>query len=266
MKKFLAIAAIAAMIPVSALAQAAAQNKNDTTNWTGFYAGLYVGGAIGSSNAQTATVYSSTGYFATTSVPAIAITGNQNLNYLGAVGGAQFGYNWQFAPKWVLGAVVDYGAFKTSGSATGTTVYPCCSPTTFTITQNVTTSWMATIRPRVGYTVGKRSLLFISGGAAETQLNYSSLFTDTFASANESASASVLKTGWTIGGGGEYALDKHWSLGAEYLYVDFGSIQNAGTVLTTISGGGDPSWPSNVFTHTAILTGNIARFNVNYRF
>jgi outer membrane immunogenic protein len=264
MKKFLAIAAIAAMIHVSALAQTAAQNKNDTTNWTGFYAGLNVGGAIGSSNAQTATVYSSTGYFASTSVPAIASTGNQNLNPDGYTLGAQFGYNRQVAPKWVLGAEADFGAFKTSGSATGTTVYPCCSPTTFTITQNVTTDWMATVRPRVGYTVGKRSLLFISAGAAETQFNYSSLFTDTFDTANESASASVLKTGWIAGGGLEYAINKHLSSRAEYLFVDFGSVSNAGTVLTVNSG--VYSWPENPFTHTATLTSNIARVSANYRF
>jgi outer membrane immunogenic protein len=266
MKKFLAIAAIAAIIPVSALAQAAAQNKNEAINWTGFYAGLNAGGAIGSSNAQTATVFSPTGYFATTSVPAIATTGNQNFNPLGAVGGVQFGYNWQVAPKWVLGAEADFGALKTSGSATGTTVYPCCSPTSFTITQNVTTDWMATVRPRVGYTVGKRSLLFISGGAAETKVNYSSLFTDTFASANESATASVLKTGWIIGGGGEYAVNKHWSARAEYLYANFGTVSNVGTVFTTIEGGNTYTWPASTFTHTATLTSNIARLAVNYRF
>jgi outer membrane immunogenic protein len=264
MKKVLVIAAIVMMLPVAVLAQAAAQNKNDATKWTGFYAGINVGGAFGSSNAQTATVYSSSGYFANTSVPAIAITGNQNFNPVGVIGGGQFGYNRQVAPRWVLGVEADYDAFKISASATGTTVYPCCSPSTFTILQKVSTDWMATVRPRVGYTAGKRSLLFISGGAAETKINYSSLFTDNYANANESATASVLRTGWIAGGGGEYSLNKHWSARAEYLYANFGSVKNAGNVLSAFS---TPiSYPANPFTHTATLTGNIARVAVNYRF
>ena len=266
MKKLLAIAVMAAMIPVAVLAQAAAQNKTDATIWTGFYAGINVGGAIGSSNAQTATVFSSTGYFAATSVTAIAATGNQNLSLVGVIGGGQFGYNRQVAPKWVLGAEADYDAFETSNSATGTTVYPGFSPTAFTITQKVSTDWMATVRPRVGYTAGKRALLFVSGGAAETKINYSSLFTDTFASANESATASVLRTGWIAGGGGEYAFDKHWSARAEYLYASFGKVSNAGTVLTASGGGSTIPYPTNPFTHTATLTSNIARVAVNYRF
>jgi outer membrane immunogenic protein len=197
-------------------------------------------------------------------VPAIATTGNQNLSLDGVIGGGQFGYNRQVAPKWVLGAEADYDAFKTSTSATGTTVYPCCSPTAFTITQKVSTDWIATVRPRVGYTAGKRGLLFISAGAAQTKINYSSLFTDTFASANESAAASVLRTGWIAGGGGEFALDKHWSARAEYLYASFGNVKNAGTVLTAYSP--PVSYPTNPFTHTATLTSNIARVAVNYRF
>ncbi len=272
MKKFFAVAALAALIPASALAQTAGQHNkdatkqhNDATNWTGFYAGFNAGGALGSSNAQTSTVYSTTGWFAPSSPPAIAITGNQNMNPKGYVLGGQFGYNWQIAPRWVLGAEADYGAFETSDSATGTTVYPCCSPYTFTVTQSVSTNWMATIRPRVGYAATRRSLLFLSGGAAETRFSYTSLFTDDQADNIESASASVLKTGWTVGGGWEYALDKRWSARTEYLYADFGSVSNVGTVMTS----NYPytyTWPANIFAHTATLSSNVARIAVNYRF
>jgi outer membrane immunogenic protein len=31
------------------------------------------------------------------------------------------------------------------------------------------------------------------------------------------------KTGWTVGGGVEYAIDPHWSVRAEYRYDDYGS-------------------------------------------
>jgi outer membrane immunogenic protein len=267
MKRFFAIAAIAALIPVSALAQTPSTNttkhNSDATNWTGFYAGLNIGGAVGSSNPQTATTYVSGDFFQTTSVPVVNSTGSQNLTPKGYAGGLQFGYNWQFRPKWVLGAEADFGAFVANDSVTGTTVYPCCAPYTFSIAQKVSTDWMSTFRARVGHTVAKRSLLFVSGGAAETQIHYSSLYTDDYDSANESANASVLKTGWIVGAGGEYALNKRWSTRAEYLFADFGTVSNAGTVMTDTY---LPSSQSNPFTHTATLKSNIARIAVNYRF
>ncbi|MEP6707537.1 MAG: outer membrane beta-barrel protein [Pyrinomonadaceae bacterium] len=37
------------------------------------------------------------------------------------------------------------------------------------------------------------------------------------------ASLSTTKTGWTVGGGGEVGLNKHWSLKFEYLYLDLGN-------------------------------------------
>jgi outer membrane immunogenic protein len=278
MKKIFVLAAIAAIVPACALAQGGAPKPG---NWTGFYAGVNAGGVIGVSNAKTASVYSSTGYFQTTSVPAVNSTGNQNPNPDGEAGGAQFGYNWQIAPRWVLGAEADFGAFETNGSASGTTVYPCCSPYTFTIAQVVSTHWLTTVRPRLGYTVGTRSLLFVSGGAAETLLHYSSLFTDTDTSANESASTSVLKTGWTAGAGWEYALSNHWSARAEYLYTGFGTVSNAGTVFTIIESeeetvrpaasihteaGTTYTFPTTTFTHTANLNSNIFRIAANFRF
>ncbi|MGB9405910.1 MAG: outer membrane beta-barrel protein, partial [Terracidiphilus sp.] len=233
MKKFFVVAAFAALIPVSVLAQTAGQLSKDATNWTGFYAGFNAGGTVSSSNAQTSTVYSTTGWFAPSSPPAIAIAGNQNLSPQGYVLGGQFGYNRQIAPRWVLGAEADFGAFEASDSASRTAVYPCCSPYTFTVAQSVSTTWLATIRPRVGYAVTGRSLLFISGGAAKTQLNYSSLFTDDESNNNESASVAMLKTGWVLGGGWEYALNRYLSARAEYLYADFGSVSSAGTVMTS---------------------------------
>src|SRR5215472_7639891 len=46
-------------------------------SWNGFYAGIYIGVGFGHARAQTSTVFSPTGYFASSSVPAIAAVGNQ---------------------------------------------------------------------------------------------------------------------------------------------------------------------------------------------
>src|SRR5215472_7643435 len=78
------------------------------TDFKGFYVGGYVGGAHGSSDAQTTTVFSPTGYFATTSVPAIATAGAQTLSADGFSGGGQAGYNFQ-TRNLVLGPETDFG-------------------------------------------------------------------------------------------------------------------------------------------------------------
>jgi hypothetical protein len=80
MRKFFVVFAVVALIPVLALAQTTDQHKNDATAWTGFYAGLYVGGATGSSNAQTGTVVAASGASLVTSyVQQINSAGYQNL-------------------------------------------------------------------------------------------------------------------------------------------------------------------------------------------
>jgi opacity protein-like surface antigen len=181
-------------------------------------------------------------------VPAIASTGDQNLNPPGYAGGVQFGYNRQVFSKWVLGGEAEFGALVANDSVSVKTVYPTDAPYYFTIAQKVSTDWMSTVRARVGHTVAKRVLLFATGGAAETRLRYSSQFTDDAWKAAESSNASVLKTGWIVGGGGEYALNRHWSARAEYLYSDFGTVSNAGSVMTETYDGTEPE---NPFTHTA---------------
>src|SRR2546423_14665076 len=62
-------------------------------DFKGFYIGGYAGGVKGNSNAFTSTIFSPTGYFANSSVPAIAAAGNQPLSPRGFNGGGQVGFN-----------------------------------------------------------------------------------------------------------------------------------------------------------------------------
>jgi outer membrane immunogenic protein len=97
-----------------------------------------------------------------------------------------------------------------------------------------------------------------------TSVDYSSLFTDTFATAHEGADKTSTQAGWAAGGGVEFKVKKHLSLKGEYLHTDFGSQTNTATDLTAFT---PPiAFPTNVFTHTASLTGNVYRFGFNYRF
>lgn len=232
-------------------------------NWTGFYVGLNAGGAWNNSNATTTTVFSPTGYFALSSVPAIAIAGNQNINRSGFTGGLTAGYNWQ-ASNWVVGIESDFNYFGVKGSTSATALYPCCAPTNFTVNSSVSSDWLFTLRGRAGVLVTPALLLYGTGGLAVANVKANYLFTDTFATANESASISSTRYGWTAGVGGEYALMNGWSIKAEYLYVDLGRTSVTSTNLTAFT----PAipFPTNVFTHTIDLRSNIGRVGLNYKF
>ncbi len=64
-------------------------------------------------------------------------------------------------------------------------------------------------------------------------------------------------TGYTVGGGVEYALNANWSARVEYRYSDFGRVSNA----ITAAGG---FW--NGYTDTHYVTENLVMVGLSYRF
>ena len=75
-----------------------------------------------------------------------------------------------------------------------------------------------TIRARAGYTSGME-MLYVTGGWAwlnnTNTLNYPPL--------NISDNTSATHNGWAVGAGWEHAINRNWSVKAEYLYMSFGS-------------------------------------------
>ncbi|MCG2639803.1 membrane protein [Bradyrhizobium sp. CCBAU 11434] len=232
-------------------------------DWTGFYIGGNVGGQWGSADPTTSTVFSPTGYFAASSVPAIAAVGAQNVNSSSVTGGFTAGYNWQVS-RAVLGLEGDINYFGFKGGATGSAVYPCCAPTAFTVSSQVSADWLATIRGRIGFLAAPTWLLYATGGAAIAEVKGNFNFTDTFAAATESAAIRDTRVGWTAGAGTEYAFGGGWSLKAEYLYVDLGRASATSTNLAAFVPA--ISFPSNVYTHSVDIKSNIVRVGVNYKF
>jgi len=241
----------------------AAATSAYAADFKGFYAGVNVGGAWGSANAFTSTVFSPTGYFATTSVPAIATAGAQQLRPTRFTGGFQAGYNFQ-RNNWLLGVEADMGSMHLNDTASKTAQYPCCAPTNFTVTQSINTSWLFTLRPRFGFVAGS-TLLYGTAGLAVTNRNFQEVFTDTFATAAENGGSSENARGWTAGGGAEFKSHQHWSYKAEYLYANFGDVSVTSTNLTAFT---PPiAFPTNVFTHRLNdFHVNLFRFGVNYHF
>jgi outer membrane immunogenic protein len=232
-------------------------------SWTGAYIGLNAGYGWGDSEVVTSTVFAPAGYFRPSSVPAVNAAGAQTIKPNGFTGGGQIGYNWQASPVTVVGLEADFEYFGLKGSSTSGAVYPCCAPTAFTINQSVKTDWLATFRARLGYLVTPNALIYVTGGGAVTDLKGTFIFTDTFATANESASFSSTKLGWTVGGGVEWTLWSGWTAKAEYLFVSFPSASVTSNNLTAFTPA--VASPTNTFTHSADLDAHIARFGLNYK-
>jgi outer membrane immunogenic protein len=160
-------------------------------NWSGFYIGGHLGGGFANS---------------AWSDP---FTGaNNTFNSLGFLGGGQLGFNAQWNAL-VLGLEGDFtwtgAGLKGHGTdSIGNSI-------------NTTVNWTSTVTGRIGAAFDSL-LIYGKGGLALAQ-DQSSL-TDLGGS---TSSTTFLRTGWTVGGGLEYALSNHWSARIEYDYLSFGS-------------------------------------------
>jgi len=183
-------------------------------NWTGFYVGINGGGGFGRSSLSNT-------------------RGTTAFNVDGGLVGGTLGYNYQIN-RLVLGLEgdidwADINGNTSNGICTGIT----CS------TKN---DWLATVRGRVGYAFD-RFMPYVTGGAA---------FGDVKTSMTGFSGQTNTQTGWTAGGGLEFAINGPWTAKVEYLYVDLG-------------GDTCPAANCGLSTNTNFHT-NIVRAGLNYRF
>lgn len=231
--------------------------------WTGLYAGFHAGWGW----AADATGTASSAFAASAISPFEPVT--LPLSSSGAVAGVQLGYNWQFAPRWVVGVEGDIsatglkttqGASTTSGMATCTVPGAACG--SVTMTQDV--NWLATARGRLGYVIGP-GLAYVTGGAAFANVGDKADATQVFlvTSTYYPATANTTKPGWVLGAGYEFMLGNDWTLRAEYLHYGFDSVRaTTGPVLPSpVAVGGLSAtyvWsPLNI---------DIMRLGLNYKF
>lgn len=231
-----------------------------TADWEGFYFGGNLGQGHASSEVRTSTVDSPTGYFAASSVPAIATAGAGDLDPNGFTGGIGAGYNWQSGAG-VFGLEMDWNSLSADDSRSATATYPCCAPTAFTVNQKVKANDLLTFRARAGYATNN-SLFYVTAGWGQTRVRIDDSFSDTFANAAESFSVSKRKSAGVYGIGYEHSFQNTWSMKLEYLYGNFGNVSGTSTNLTT----GLSTWPTSVFTHSADLKLNVFRIGFNYHF
>ena len=230
-------------------------------NWAGYYVGGLVGGAWGSFDPKTSTPGEPLLEFAPSSLTAFNNAGTQAIKPSGFIGGADAGYNWVFG-NYLAGIEGDIESFQLHGNASsGPLVQPCCAPSSFILSSSASTTWLATLRGRIGWIAGNNWLFYGTGGFAFTKLHGNFSFSENFYGAPpENASISGEKTGYTVGGGIEAPVWPNWTLKAEYLYVRFGTVAGSGSY-------GPPVLVSPLpFYHSIDLHANIARAGLNYHF
>ena len=214
---FAVVGSLRAQFPASAQAVANPPPPSPVPvfTWTGFYLGGQIGYAWGD-NDGTVAFATPGGLFGSD-----ALVGNDAQ---GVIGGGHLGYNLQI-DQWVVGA---------EGTVDGTTLsrnvlVPVIDPTGATpggtVTGTVRSGLQGSIRGRAGVAFD-RLLIYGTGGVAfagfDTDLQISG--TDAVGPFFASGSRSSTRTGWTAGGGVEYAITPNWSVFGEYRYSDFGHI------------------------------------------
>lgn len=165
-------------------------------DWSGFYVGVF--GGAGFTNHDISN-----------------FGGSANYGGSGGTAGGAIGANWQFGSL-VLGVEAD-GAWASSRSNDAFELGP---------NDATTLRSTASVRARAGWAID-RFLVFLTGGWAHGGLRHTDtdpvLGTDSFTTS---------RSGWTAGGGLDYAFTPQLIGTFDYRYYDFGSFGRDGTPLT----------------------------------
>ncbi|WAC58316.1 TonB-dependent receptor domain-containing protein [Brevundimonas sp. SL130] len=250
-------------------------------DWTGFYVGSHMDWGQYSARGNTTS--------ATGVASAVAASERVDRQARAATGGLQFGYNRQFAGRWIAGVEVDGGASPAKGReiyvATELDTGRYADKEIIQAEYRYEYNWNASARLRLGQSFG-RTLVYGSGGLALQNERQTRI-----QSRSSSASAALpfglvtrpyfseeteeLRLGWVWGGGAEIAFSDHVSLKAEYLYSHFGDedfqFDRASRNINRGYTSGGVTVPSGADDaigriSTSELHLHTVRFGLNYRF
>lgn len=174
----------------------APMNNTPYYNWSGFYAGVFAGGAHG---VWTVDFYRNNNH------------GHAEEGADGVAFGIYGGYNYQFANRFVIGAELDFG--KSTASQNNNVFDNDTSLAKFGV--------FGSARARFGYAFD-RLLLFGTVGVAAASL--SNNIQKGRNAGEEVVWEDQVKAGFTAGAGVEYAFTRNWIGRGEYVYTDYGTV------------------------------------------
>jgi outer membrane immunogenic protein len=174
-------------------------------SWTGCYIGGNVGGQWANFD----------GDISVAAVPVVlpsgAVVAVTNDSTSGVVGGGQIGCQWQTG-AWVFGIEGDGGASSLKRDfAVVNPVFPFVVGDAFRFENN----WQASVRGRLGYAFD-RWLIYATGGVQFTNVEATAALVGF-----PIVQVDKTLTGWTVGGGVEWAFTNNFSLGVEYRFAKY---------------------------------------------
>jgi outer membrane immunogenic protein len=261
-KKFL-LAGIAAATLCGAPALAAPPAP--LFNWNGFYVGGTGGGAWTSAGVTLNTVNGTSPLYAASDIPGLNALGSPTLNDFNGIYGGKVGFNSQ-SGIYVFGIEADYSSFHFSKSKFSTgdpfVGFPA-PPGLASFTTSVSTSWLATVRPRIGFTVNSSSLVYFTGGAAFGNVRFANTYLGFSPSGagfeGEASAASGTKAGWVLGWGVDTVFAPNWIASLEFLHVELAALHAAGLVTT-----GNAN--TATFNFSTKIQSDIVRLGLAYKF
>lgn len=278
--------------------------------WTGFYAGLNAGYAWGTNSNTNSSLWQSGSwspydntvgaFFSGTSfVGGTLGQSRQSMTQSGFIGGAQFGYNYQWGQNIVVGFETDIQGTAIRGNSTNNGIMSGSATTTTSsgYTYNGNTNgyvntavsagldYLGTARGRVGYLYSPTMLVYgtaglayggawanvTANGSTNTNIIYNGLapspwayptVTQTYTGGGNS---SALLVGYSAGGGFEWMFMPSWSLKFEALYYNLGNMNVSTNAIAGSSWGQTALWggdPYQAYAGPGVVSGNTS---VNYQ-
>jgi outer membrane immunogenic protein len=234
--------AIAADLPIKA---APAPVQEAVFTWTGFYIGGHVG--WGWARTKNKILEADNNFF-----PQNHVLRNDVDGFLG---GGQIGFNYQTG-QFVFGVEVD-GTWSDIGGRNGT---PAVLLANRLSDNEGSVHAIVLATGRLGLAYGN-ALFYVKGGGAWARFDNVNFSRNT---ANNTilqvTSGNENRSGWTIGGGLEYAFSGNWSVKGEYNFVDFGNERVTRTGLNYGTG----EHVTRFREHDTTV--QMVKFGINYRF
>ena len=232
-------AAITSMLAGGLLSSAA--NAGGDAPAPANWAGLYIGAHVGYGSEDTTWTHKDINPFSATNGGGPIVLPGETFSSDGAIGGGQFGANFQFN-QLVAGVEVSYAAADlTNAHAISPGVFN--QPATSSVESSIESIFTAT--GRLGVTVGSQGLIYVKGGYAGGHINYKGTDTSGFGYSFENSSWA---NGWTIGGGGEYKITSALSVAVEYAHIEL-TTNNAGATIAPL-----PTFPAIIDVKNEIDT------------
>ena len=254
--------------------------------WTGFYLGANAGYTWGADPVSStgAAVYANpidpVGAGAIAGGLAALGTYSLPMSNGGFIGGGQIGYNFQFASSFVAGIEADIQGIDedrgTTTRAAATSLAPFGFPAesySGTVTAARSLDYLGTVRGRLGFLVMPNLLAYATGGLAYGGVHVrNSISAQEFVgtviyppiSSNNDFSST--RAGWAAGAGLEWMLAPHWSLKAEYLYYNLGSVTYSGSATQTGTFIAGAAYGTASYRYSTSFSDNLVRVGVNYHF